>query len=95
MSSQPATSDPSSTTQGRTSSVVSTPRYEEVAHYRLELEEAKRENDMLKRRIRELERMISTTGDGSRGRRSGSVQRNGDATGEVAANGTSTPPAGS
>lgn len=47
--------------------MVSTPRYEEVAHYRLELEDAKRENELLKRRIRELERLIKD--DGQRGRR--------------------------
>ncbi|KAL1890998.1 hypothetical protein Cpir12675_005155 [Ceratocystis pirilliformis] len=35
-----------------------TPRYEETALYRAELEAAKRENDALKRRIRELERMV-------------------------------------
>ncbi|KAL5628189.1 hypothetical protein BROUX41_002937 [Berkeleyomyces rouxiae] len=35
-----------------------TPRYEETAFYRAELESAKRENDALKRRIRELERMV-------------------------------------
>ncbi|KAF2191123.1 hypothetical protein K469DRAFT_558510 [Zopfia rhizophila CBS 207.26] len=69
VSSQPATSDPTSAPMARSASVVSTPRYEEVAHYRQELEEAKRENEMLKRRIRELERMIRSDGDGQRGRR--------------------------
>jgi len=51
--------------------VVSTPRYEEVAHYRQELDEAKRENEGLKERIRELERMIRLGGEGDalRGRR--------------------------
>lgn len=64
--------------QGRTNSVVSTPRYEEVAHYRQELEEAKRENELLRRRIRELERVIrgrrpSSSETGPRGRRSEST----------------------
>lgn len=35
-----------------------TSRYEETLHYRQELENVKRENDALKRRIRELERMV-------------------------------------
>jgi hypothetical protein len=48
---------------------MSTPRYEEVAHHRAELEEAKRENEVLKQRIRELERMIKgNESDGQRGR---------------------------
>jgi hypothetical protein len=38
-----------------------------VAHYRQELEDAKRENETLKRRIRELEREL-------RGRRSESIE---------------------
>lgn len=64
--------------QGRANSVVSTPRYEEVAHYRQELEEAKRENELLRRRIRELERVIrgrrpSSSETGPRGRRSESM----------------------
>lgn len=58
--------------QARSASVVSTPRYEEVAHYRQELEEAKRENEALKRRIRELERALrGGGGDGERGRTGG------------------------
>ncbi|KAF2457842.1 hypothetical protein BDY21DRAFT_342938 [Lineolata rhizophorae] len=42
---------------GRSSSSLSlsTPRYEETAYHRQELEEAKRENERLRRRIRELE----------------------------------------
>jgi uncharacterized membrane protein YccC len=75
--SQPATSDPSSAQQARSASVVSTPRYEEVAHYRQELEEAKRENELLKQRIRELERLIKGDADGQRGRRGVSAQSNG------------------
>jgi hypothetical protein len=43
-----------------------TPRYEEVLLHRQELEEAKRENDRLRRRVRELEAMV-------RGRRASSV----------------------
>lgn len=35
-----------------------TPRYEETAFYRGELENVKRENEALKRRVRELERMV-------------------------------------
>lgn len=42
----------------RSSSIVSTPRYEEVALQRAELEEVKRENEVLKQRIRDLERQI-------------------------------------
>lgn len=63
ISSQNAISDPSAAQQARSASVVSTPRYEEVAHYRQELEEAKRENELLKRRIRELERALRGNGD--------------------------------
>jgi hypothetical protein len=67
VSSQPATGD--TTNSHRSSSVVSTPRYEEVAHQRAELEQVKRENDMLKQRIRDLERMIrSGEADTQRGR---------------------------
>ncbi|KAF2786140.1 hypothetical protein K505DRAFT_380462 [Melanomma pulvis-pyrius CBS 109.77] len=65
--------DPSSAQQARSASrsasVVSTPRYEEVAHYKQELEEAKRENETLKSRIRELERAIRGDTDNQRGRR--------------------------
>lgn len=70
VSSQPATSDPSAAQQARSASVVSTPRYEEVAHYRQELEEAKRENEVLKSRIRELERALRSgdAADTQRGR---------------------------
>ncbi|EAT84593.1 hypothetical protein HBI56_179100 [Parastagonospora nodorum] len=54
----------------RSSSVVSTPRYEEVAQQRAELEDVKRENEMLKQRIRDLERAIrSGDADAQRGRR--------------------------
>ncbi|KAF2828514.1 hypothetical protein CC86DRAFT_261235, partial [Ophiobolus disseminans] len=65
VSSQPATGDPH-----RSSSIVSTPRYEEVAQQRAELEEVKKENETLKQRIRDLERMIrSGDADAQRGRR--------------------------
>lgn len=43
-----------------------TPRYEEVLLHRQELEEAKRENERLRRRVRELEAMV-------RGRRASGV----------------------
>jgi len=52
-------------------SVQTTGRYEETAHHRHELEAVKRENEALKERIRELERMLSRTsrqGDPSRTR---------------------------
>ena len=69
VSSQPATGD-ASQRDHRSSSVVSTPRYEEVAQHKAELEEVKRENEVLKQRIRDLERMIRRgEGDGQRGRR--------------------------
>lgn len=52
----------------RSSSIVSTARYEEVALHRAELEEVKRENEVLKQRIRELERAIRAGEERSRGR---------------------------
>ncbi|KAH6845877.1 hypothetical protein BKA58DRAFT_415437 [Alternaria rosae] len=70
ISSQPATGD--SQRGHRSSSVVSTPRYEEVAQHKAELEEVKKENEALKQRIRDLERMIrggNDAADGQRGRR--------------------------
>jgi hypothetical protein len=68
VSSQSTTTDPSQRDQ-RSSSVVSTPRYEEVALHKAEMEEVKRENEMLKQRIRELERTIrGHEADGQRGR---------------------------
>lgn len=67
ISSQPATGDAAH----RSSSVVSTPRYEEVALHKAELEDAKKENDVLKQRIRDLEKLIreGEGADGQRGRR--------------------------
>ena len=56
----------------RSSSIVSTPRYEEVAQQQAALEEVKKENEVLKERIRELERAIrgrEGDGEGERGRR--------------------------
>ncbi|KAI4698049.1 uncharacterized protein J4E84_001183 [Alternaria hordeiaustralica] len=71
ISSQPAASD-AAQRDHRSSSVVSTPRYEEVAQHKAELEEVKKENEALKQRIRDLERMIrggNDAADGQRGRR--------------------------
>jgi hypothetical protein len=69
VSSQPATGD-ASQRDHRSSSVVSTPRYEEVAQHKAELEEVKKENEALKQRIRQLERAIrGNDTDGQRGRR--------------------------
>jgi hypothetical protein len=42
-------------------------RYEEVAYHRSELEAVKRENEALRRRIRELESMVRRRGSGSAG----------------------------
>ncbi|OSS53674.1 hypothetical protein B5807_00705 [Epicoccum nigrum] len=56
----------------RSSSILSTPRYEEVAQQQAVLEEVKKENEVLKERIRELERAIrgrGGEGEGERGRR--------------------------
>lgn len=51
-----------------------THRYEEVAYYRSELESAKRENDILRRRIQELERAVRDRRTSDAGRtRSASV----------------------
>ncbi|KAI8937020.1 hypothetical protein NX059_006243 [Plenodomus lindquistii] len=61
--------------EARSSSVVSTPRYEEVALHKAELEEAKKENEALKQRIRDLERLIrGGEGDTQRGRSGQPVQ---------------------
>ncbi|EMR72902.1 hypothetical protein UCREL1_39 [Eutypa lata UCREL1] len=51
--------------------VPATLRYEETAHYRAELEAAKRDNEALKRRIKELERLVR--GEQQQRRESGSV----------------------
>lgn len=74
----------------RSSSVVSTPRYEEVAQQRAELEDVKRENEMLKQRIRDLERAIRNgDADAQRGRRGAPAS-----TTEPAAAGASAPEEG-
>jgi cell division septum initiation protein DivIVA len=69
VSSQPAavTSDPTQNQlrDHRSSSVLSTPRYEEVAQHKAELEEVKKENEALKQRIRDLERQIKGGGAGA------------------------------
>jgi hypothetical protein len=87
VSSQPATSDPAHR-DVRSSSVVSTPRYEEVAQHKAELEEVKKENEALKQRIRDLERMIrgNNDADGQRGRRGAPGEGNG--VGNAAPSGT-------
>ncbi|KAL6152021.1 hypothetical protein ACJQWK_04710 [Exserohilum turcicum] len=57
------------------SSVLSTPRYEEVAQHKAELEEVKKENEALKQRIRDLERQLKGNADGEAQRgRSGAPQ---------------------
>lgn len=63
-------------------SSASTSRYEEAAHHRSELDLAKRENDNLRRRIRELERNLSN-------RRQSGVAR---ARSDSASTGVSIPP---
>lgn len=89
VSSQPATAE-ASHRDHRSSSVVSTPRYEEVAQQRAELEEVKRENETLKQRIRDLERLIrSGDADAQRGRR-GAPPSTGNTTEAEAGTGTST-----
>ena len=50
---------PSSARSSHLPSVIGTSRYEEAAHHRAELDNVKRENDALRRRIRELERTLS------------------------------------
>jgi hypothetical protein len=42
------------------SSVVATSRFEETAYHRAELEAVKKENETLRRRVRELERVLSS-----------------------------------
>ncbi|OTB13296.1 hypothetical protein K445DRAFT_320144 [Daldinia sp. EC12] len=52
-------------------------RYEETAHYRQELESAKRENENLKRRIKELERALRDRRQSDASRTSGGRDRSG------------------
>ena len=51
---------PSSVRSSFVPSSVATARYEEAAYHRSELEVAKRENEALRKRIRELERTLSS-----------------------------------
>jgi hypothetical protein len=51
---------------GNSGVVPTTPRLDDVAFHRHELEEVKKENDRLRRRVRELEQLV-------RGRRASSV----------------------
>ena len=62
----------------RPTSIVS-PRYEEAAFHRAELESVKRENELLKRRIRELERGLSDRRQSSMGRGNGESFTNNNA----------------
>ena len=49
---------------------MATARYEEVTYHRSELENAKRENEALRRRVRELERTLSSRRGSDAGRNS-------------------------
>ncbi|KAI9881256.1 MAG: hypothetical protein M1830_005542 [Pleopsidium flavum] len=51
------------------SAAAATTRYEEAAYHRSELDVVKRENETLRRRIRELERSLSSRRDSDAGRR--------------------------
>lgn len=53
-----ALATPSSGEQMSPGLLPATSRYEETIHYRSELDNVKRENDALKRRVRELERLV-------------------------------------
>lgn len=69
ISSQSTTGDTTHRDLHRSASHVTTPRYEEVAQHRAEMEEVKKENEALKQRIIELERMIrARESEGQRGR---------------------------
>ncbi|KAL7622451.1 hypothetical protein AAE478_007956 [Parahypoxylon ruwenzoriense] len=65
-------------------------RYEETAHYRQELETAKRENEVLKRRIKDLERTLRDRRQSDASRVSGGRERSGSAstTASVSVSGT-------
>ncbi|KAF2133210.1 hypothetical protein P153DRAFT_151853 [Dothidotthia symphoricarpi CBS 119687] len=58
VSSQSTTGDATHRDPARSASHVTTPRYEEVAQHRADMEEVKRENELLKQKIIDLERMI-------------------------------------
>ena len=57
----------------RSSHILSTTRYDEVDRSRIELDDVKRENEALKRRIRELERVVTSRSSENDRTRSGSV----------------------
>lgn len=85
--SQPAhvplqTMSPGNVRSSHLPSAVGTSRYEEAAHHRSELEIVKRENESLRRRIRELERNLNS-------RRQSDMNRNRS---DSASTGTSLPP---
>lgn len=67
---QPATNHANIRSPTQATSIVST-RYEEAARHRSELDSVKRENETLKRRIRELERGLSRRRQSSTGRGNG------------------------
>jgi len=62
------TMSPSSARSSFVPSNVATARYEEATYHRSELEVAKRENEALRKRIRELERTLSTRRGSDAGR---------------------------
>lgn len=62
----------SASTLGLPPQNITTPRYEELERNRQELDDAKRENERLRRRVRELEALV-------RGRRTSSVSTNASA----------------
>lgn len=76
----PQSQQPTSTGSARSSYIPSTQRYEEATHQRSELEIVKRENEALRRRIRELERSLSSRRESATGlSRRGSVSTNASA----------------
>jgi hypothetical protein len=68
-SSLPATVIPGAipirTTRSSSNSIQGTPRYDDVAQHRLELEDAKRENERLRQRVIELEATLRERRTGS------------------------------
>ena len=62
--------NPNSARSSFVPSNVATARYEEAAYHRSELEVAKRENEALRKRIRELERALSSRRGSDAGRTS-------------------------
>jgi len=63
----PQSQQPTNTGSARSSYIPSTQRYEEATHQRSELEIVKRENEALRRRVRELERSLSSRREQSTG----------------------------